>query len=83
MWTIISSANRGEGWILGVELGEHVQHLHRRPVVDDEQRLPRVLHQTVHERPCVPDLAVVDDLLGREGAAVRRLEDRAETLLVA
>ena len=45
--------------------GEHVQRLHRRPVVDEEERLPRALHQPVHERPRVPELAVVEDALQR------------------
>ncbi len=43
--------------------GEHVQRLHRRPVVDEEQRLPRALDQPVDERPRVPQLAVVEDAL--------------------
>ena len=58
--------------------GEHVQRLHRRPVVDEEQRLPRALHQPVDERPRVPELAVVEDALkGRR----LRLDEEIDLLL--
>ena len=40
-----------------------VARWHSREVVDEEQRLPRALHQPVDERPRVPELAVVEDAL--------------------
>ena len=37
-----------------------VARWHSREVVDEEQRLPRALHQPVDEHPRVPELTVVE-----------------------
>ena len=46
-------------------LREEVQHLRRRPVVNENQRLLRARNQLQHQRPRVPNLPIVEDALKR------------------
>ena len=44
---------------------KEVQHLGRRPVVDEDQRTLRARDELQHQRPRVPQLPVVEDALNR------------------
>ena len=46
-------------------LREEVEHLRRRPVVDEYQRTFRALNQLQHQRPRIPQLAIIKHALQR------------------